>query len=119
MTHPSSFIPHPSLRPRRLRASANLRRLVRETRVTADDLIYPMFVTHAETAPIPSMPGISRLSVDDLCRETESVVTLGIPGIILFGIPEEKAEVGSGPYAENGIVPTASRALKRAVCRTA
>jgi len=102
-------------RPRRLRGSALLRRMVRETRVTADDLLYPMFVTHAGTAPIPSMPGIDRFSVDDLCREVEQVAKLGIPAVMLFGIPEEKDERGTGAYAENGIVPTAFRALKRAV----
>jgi porphobilinogen synthase len=89
--------------------------MVRETRVTVDDLIYPLFVTHAETAPIPSMPGINRFSVDDLCREVERVAALGIPGIILFGIPEEKDEQGSGAYAEDGIVPRAFRELKKAV----
>jgi porphobilinogen synthase len=89
--------------------------MVRETRVTADDLLYPMFVSHAESMPIPSMPGIGRLSVDDLCREVESVANLGIPAVMLFGIPEEKDECGSGAYAENGIVPQALRALQKAV----
>lgn len=102
-------------RPRRLRGSSNLRRMVRETRVTADDLLYPLFVTHARTAPIPSMPGISRFSIDDLCREVEAAARLGIPAVMLFGIPAEKDEVGSGAYAEEGIVPRAFRALKRAV----
>jgi porphobilinogen synthase len=102
-------------RPRRLRGSANLRRMVRETRVAADDLLYPMFVTHAETAPIPSMPGINRFSIDDLCREVESVATLGIPAVMLFGIPEEKDDAGSGAYSEDGIVARAFRALKQAV----
>jgi porphobilinogen synthase len=92
-----------------------LRRMVRETRVTADDLMYPLFVTHAETAPIASMPGINRFSVDDLCHEVETVAKLGIPAVILFGIPEEKDEQGSGAYAEDGIVPRAFRALKKAV----
>jgi porphobilinogen synthase len=105
----------PQYRARRLRGNPLLRKMVRETRVTADDLIYPLFVTHAETAPIPSMPGINRFSVDDLCREVERVAALGIPGIILFGIPEEKDEQGSGAYAEDGIVPRAFRALKKAV----
>jgi porphobilinogen synthase len=105
----------PSYRSRRLRGSATLRRMVRETRVTADDLIYPLFVTHAETAPIGSMPGVSRFCVDDLCREVEGLAKLGLPAIMLFGIPEEKDEQGSGAYAENGIVPTAFRALKKVV----
>ncbi len=105
----------PLHRLRRLRGSANMRRMVRETRVTADDLLYPLFVTHAKTATIPSMPGINRFSIDDLCREVESVAKLGIPAIMLFGIPEEKDEQGSGAYADDGIVPRAFRALKRAV----
>jgi len=108
-------IPRLIRRPRRLRGSANLRRMVRETRVTVDDLLYPMFVTHAETAPIPSMPGILRYAVDDLCREVEKVAALRIPAIMLFGIPEAKDERGSGAYAPDGIVPRALHALKRAV----
>jgi porphobilinogen synthase len=105
----------PQYRARRLRGNPLLRRMVRETHVTADDLLYPMFVTHAATAPIPSMPGINRFSVDDLCREVEQVAELGIPGIILFGIPAEKDEQGSGAYAEDGVVPRAFRALKKMV----
>ena len=107
--------PFPSYRPRRLRSTAVMRRLVRETRVTADDLIYPLFVTHGQSAPIPSMPGISRLSIEDACREAESAVALGIPGLLLFGIPEAKDEAGSGAYAENGIVQQALHAIKKAV----
>src|SRR5262249_10175656 len=87
---------------------------VRETRVTVDDLIYPMFVTHGETTPIPSMPGISRYSIDDLCREVEQIVKLRIPAVMLFGIPEKKDERGSEAYAKDGIVPRAVRALKKA-----
>jgi len=102
-------------RPRRLRRSPNLRRMVQETRVTVDNLLYPMFVTHGATEPIPSMPGIHRFSIDDLCREVEKVATLGIPAIMLFGIPAEKDERGSEAYAEDGIIPRAFRALKKAV----
>jgi len=105
----------PTIRPRRLRGSPLLRRLVRETRVTADDLIYPIFVTHDSTQPIASMPGISRLSIDDACRETEVVAALGIPGVLLFGVPEKKDEVGSGAYAENGIVQRALEAIRRTI----
>jgi porphobilinogen synthase len=104
-----------STRMRRVRGSALLRRMVRETRVTADDLIYPMFVTAGATELIEPMPGIYRFSVDDLCREVEVVAGLGIPAIMLFGIPDAKDEVGSGAYAEDGIVARAFRALKRAV----
>src|SRR5258708_27260022 len=74
-------------RPRRLRNSPILRKMVRETRVTIDDLIYPMFVTEGEAAPIQSMPGISRFDIADLCWEVEAGATLGSPGIILFVIP--------------------------------
>jgi len=105
--------PVPYHRPRRLRRTPVLRRMVRETRVTADDLVYPLFVTHGATEPIPSMPGIRRLSVDDACREAEAAAEQGIPAVILFGIPESKDEAGSGAYAENGIVPRVLRALRR------
>ncbi|HZT41257.1 MAG TPA: porphobilinogen synthase [Chthonomonadaceae bacterium] len=103
-------------RPRRLRRNETLRRLVRETRVTLDDLLYPLFVTcERESREIASLPGIFRLTVDDLCREAEKVVEAGIPAIMLFGIPEEKDPVGSQGYAEDGIVPRAIRAVRKAV----
>jgi porphobilinogen synthase len=87
--------------------------MVRETRVIADDLIYPLFVTHGETAPIGSMPGIQRFSLEDLQREAERVAGFGIPAVILFGIPEEKDEQGSGAYDAQGIVQRAFRALRK------
>jgi len=102
-------------RPRRVRGHPMLRRMVRETHVTTDDLLYPMFVTAGATEPIPSMPGILRYSVDDLCREVEDVVRLGIPAIMLFGIPDAKDEAGTGAYADDGIVPRAFRAVRKAV----
>jgi porphobilinogen synthase len=103
-------------RPRRLRRSEAMRRLVRETVVTKDDLLYPMFVTQEkESREIASMPGVFRYTVDDLCREMEKIAALGIPAVMLFGIPEEKDEVGSGGYDENGIVPRALRAVRKAV----
>lgn len=105
----------PLYRPRRLRGSEKIRRLVRETHVTKDDLLYPLFVTHGDSAPIPSMPDIQRFSITDLVWEVESVVDLGIPAIMLFGIPEEKDDVGSGAYAETGIVPHAIRAIRKAL----
>ena len=90
--------------------------MVRETLVTADDLLYPMFVSEeTESREIGSMPGIFRLSIDDLCREAEKAVGLGVPAIMLFGIPAEKDEVGSGGYAPDGIVPRAIRAVRKAV----
>jgi porphobilinogen synthase len=103
-------------RPRRLRSRPALRALVRETIVTKNDLLYPMFVTEErESREIPSMPGIWRFTIDDLCRETEKIATLGIPAIMLFGIPAEKDAVGSGGYDANGIVPRALRAVRKAV----
>jgi porphobilinogen synthase len=104
------------LRPRRLRRTELLRRMVRETAVTVDDLLYPMFVSEdPDSHEIGSMPGIYRFSLDDLCREAEKVATLGLPAIMLFGIPAEKDEVGSGGYAEDGIVPRAIRAIRKTV----
>lgn len=101
-------------RPRRLRRTPALRRLVRETVVTVDDLLYPMFVTEeAESSPIASMPGIFRYTVDDLCRAVEEVANLGIPAIMLFGIPNYKDDMGTEGYATDGIIPTALRALKK------
>src|ERR1051326_249869 len=103
-------------RPRRLRRNELFRRLVRETAVTADDLLYPMFVSEeSESREIPSMPGVYRFSLDDLCREAEEVAALGLPAIMPFGIPSEKDEVGSSGYAEDGIVPRAIRAVRKTV----
>ena len=103
-------------RPRRLRSNENLRRLIRETHVTRDDLLYPMFVTEeAQSSEISSMPGVFRYTIDDLCRKVEEVATLGIPAIMLFGIPDSKDELGTQGYAENGIVPRAIRALRKAI----
>jgi porphobilinogen synthase len=105
-------------RPRRLRRNDLLRRLVRETAVTADDLLYPMFVSEErQSREIPSMPGVFRYSLDDLCREAEKAAALGLPAVMLFGIPHEadKDEVGAAGYAEDGIVPRAIRAIRKAV----
>src|SRR5260370_772686 len=103
-------------RPRRLRRNEAIRRLVRETVVTPDDLLYPMFVT-AESASceIASMPGIYRYTIDDLCREVEKIAGLGLPAIMLFGIPDHKDEVGSSGYDPEGIVPQAIRAVRKAI----
>jgi porphobilinogen synthase len=107
---------YPTLRPRRLRRSANLRRLVRETSLTADDLIYPLFVRPGREVrrPISSMPGQSQLSIDMLAAEAEQIAELGIPAVILFGIPEIKDPVGSDNFSPEGIVPQAIRAIKEA-----
>ncbi len=105
---------YPVYRPRRMRKNPNFRRLIRETRLTVDDLIYPLFVVPGKGViePVPSMPGVFRLSVDNLVKEVEEVASLRIPAIILFGIPESKDEVGSGAYAEDGIIQRAVRAIK-------
>ncbi len=104
----------PVTRPRRLRRTALLRDLVRETGLSPRDFIYPLFVCpgHDREQPITSMPGIARLSVDRAAREADTVWRLGIPGVILFGIPETKDAVGSEACAEHGVVQEAVRAIK-------
>ena len=104
------------IRPRRLRASATLRQMVRETRLSPTHFIYPLFVTHGEGVrnPIASMPGIAQLSVDQTVVEAGEAVQLGIPAVILFGIPAEKDSVGEENFAADGIVQQATRALKAA-----
>ncbi len=107
----------PIHRPRRLRRSENLRRMTRETHVRVDDLIMPLFIvpgTQVEN-PIGSMPGIAQLSVDRAVEECKQIRDLGIPGVILFGIPDEKDAVGSDAYNDNGIIQRALRALKEEV----
>jgi porphobilinogen synthase len=110
-------IPTPITRPRRLRASAGLRAMVRETCLAPDDFIYPLFVTHGEAVrrPIPSMPGIYQLSVDEAVREAETAVGLGVPAVILFGIPATKDPIGRENFASDGIVQQAIHAIKTAV----
>jgi porphobilinogen synthase len=107
----------PTHRPRRLRRSEAIRTLVRETRLTPSSLIYPLFVCPGSKVKdeIKSMPGNYRWSVDLLVDECRAAYDLGIPAVILFGIPETKDEVGSGAYNPEGIVQRAVRALKQAV----
>ncbi len=107
----------PIHRLRRLRQHASLRRMVREISLTPADLIYPLFVTFGENKqePIKSMPGQFRWSVDRLVSEVSEVWALGIPAVILFGIPEHKDERGSSALANDGVVQTAVRALKAAL----
>jgi porphobilinogen synthase len=107
----------PQLRPRRLRRTPTLRRMVRETTLTADDFIYPLFVVHGQgqQRPISSMPGQHQWSVDLLPRQAEQIASLGIPAVILFGLPASKDGQGSENYAEDGIVQQAIRAIKDAV----
>ena len=102
-------------RPRRLRMNETIRKMVRENHISVDDLIYPMFVRYGENIknPVPSMPGVYQYSVDQLAQALEEVTALEIPAILLFGLPETKDEVGSGAYAEDGIVQQAVRLIKK------
>ena len=104
----------PATRPRRLRRTAPLRDLVRETALSPRDFIYPLFVCPGRdrAQPVSSMPGVSQLSVDRAAQEAETVQRLGIPGVILFGIPEAKDPAGSEAYAAHGVVQEAIRAIK-------
>jgi len=107
----------PIYRPRRLRADVNIRRMVRETALSVDDFIAPLFVCPGEGVrhEISSMPGNYQLSIDELVLEAQELKSLGVPAIILFGIPEEKDELGTGAYDEHGIIQEAIRALKAEV----
>ena len=108
---------HPLFRPRRLRDKALLRKMTRETTLSVDDLMYPLFVVHGRGVrePIGSMPGQSRLSIDELVKEAKDVAGMGIPAILLFGIPAEKDPRGSEAWADDGIVQQAVRAVKDTV----
>ena len=105
----------PATRMRRLRATGALRSLVRETQLRPDDLVLPLFV-HAEATrvPIEAMPGVERLSIDHLVAEAGAAHALGIPAVLLFGIPADKDAEGTGAYDDEGIVQLAVRALKQA-----
>ena len=107
----------PIQRPRRLRRNENIRRMVRETHLSVDDLVMPLFIVPGSGVenPIGSMPGISQLSVDRAVEECKSIRDLGVPGVILFGIPDEKDAVGSDAYSDDGIIQRALRALKEEV----
>ena len=107
----------PVSRPRRLRRTPALRSLVRENRVDVKDLIYPLFVVEGKgiSQEIPSMPGIRRLSPDLLPREIEGIAAEGIPGVLLFGIPAQKDELGTAAYREDGVVQQAVRIIKQTV----
>lgn len=104
----------PLYRPRRLRANENIRRMVRETKLSPDDFIYPLFVAHGKGVKkeITSMPGCYQQSIDNIVKDCSEVVALGIPAVILFGIPEHKDEVGSEAYSDEGIVQHAVKAIK-------
>src|SRR5437763_7881415 len=105
----------PSYRPRRLREFPALRRMIRETRLSAEQLVLPLFVRAGRKLrkPINSMPGVFQLSLDELLREATQAFEAGVPAVLLFGIPEKKDTKASGAYASKGIVQQAVRLLKR------
>jgi porphobilinogen synthase len=104
----------PEYRPRRLRKNKAFRALIRETHLTPAQLIYPLFIIPGKNKrePIPSMPGISRISIDQLAKEAKECLELGVNSIILFGLPEKKDPMGSGAHAKDGIIQRAIKELK-------
>ncbi len=104
----------PSYRARRMRAGETMRRMVRETTLSVDDFIYPMFVTHGKGVmkEVSSMPGCFQQSVDNIVKDCKEVKSLGIPAVLLFGIPKKKDAKGSEAYSESGIVQQAIKAIK-------
>ncbi|MFI5374535.1 MAG: porphobilinogen synthase [Candidatus Rokuibacteriota bacterium] len=107
-------MPFPIYRPRRLRESPLLRSMVRETALRADDFVYPLFAVHGRGVrePIGSMPGQYRLSIDELLKECKDAASMGIPAVLLFGLPRDKDPRGTEAYAEDGIIQQAVRAVK-------
>src|SRR5437899_238196 len=107
-------LPRPRSRLRRLRRTPALRALVRETSVDSGRLVQPIFVREdpRTDAAVLSMPGISRLTIDESVSETEELAALGLPAVILFGLPTDKDPLGQGAYAEHGVVQEAIRAIK-------
>jgi porphobilinogen synthase len=107
---------YPDYRPRRMRRTENLRRMIRETRLAPDDFIYPLFVVPGSgvAKPIGSLPGQFNYSVDKAVDAAAAAADLGIPGVILFGIPEKKDAVGSEAWKDQGVVQKAIRAIKKA-----
>lgn len=105
----------PLIRKRRLRKNESFRRLVRETRVSADDFIFPLFVCPGNNVKneIASMPGNFQMSIENIVEECGQISELGIPGVILFGIPENKDDVGSESYSDSGIVQRAVAEIKK------
>ncbi len=107
----------PYQRPRRLRKTETIRRMVRETSLSPDDFIYPLFVTYGKNTHkvIKSMPGCFQESVDRIAKHAKEIYSLGIPAVILFGIPKHKDDIGSGAYDPHGVVQKAIRAIKNKV----
>jgi porphobilinogen synthase len=104
----------PEYRPRRLRKNESFRKLIRETTLSVNDFMYPLFVVPGKDVknPVPSMPGVFQQSVDLLAGEAQNLKALGIPAVLLFGIPEKKDETASGAFAKDGIVQRAVRRIK-------
>ena len=104
----------PITRSRRLRSSKNIRSMVRETTLSVNDFIYPLFVCEGKGIrnEVTSMPGVYNLSVDEVIKEAKEVESLGIKSVILFGIPDHKDEEGSGAFGSDGIVQKAIKAIK-------
>ncbi|MGV8058123.1 MAG: porphobilinogen synthase [Smithellaceae bacterium] len=107
----------PEYRPRRLRKNENFRRLIRETRLSVNDFIYPLFVVPGKNVkkPIQSMPGNFQMSIDNIVAEVQKARDLGIPGILLFGIPARKDDLATGAFAKDGIIQQAIRRIKNEV----
>jgi len=107
----------PDYRPRRLRKNENFRRMIRETKLSADNLIYPLFVVPGAKVkkPIASMPGNFQMSVDHIVRESARMKELGIPAVLLFGIPDKKDEIASGALAKDGVIQRAIMEIKNKV----
>jgi porphobilinogen synthase len=107
-------MPFPLYRPRRLRESPLLRSMVRETSLRVDDFVYPLFAVHGRGVrePIGSMPGQYRLSIDEMLKECKDAASMGIPAVLLFGLPREKDPRGTEAYADDGIIQQAVRAVK-------
>ncbi len=107
----------PAYRPRRLRQNENFRRMIRETKLSVDDLVYPLFISAGKNfkKPIGSMPGHFQMSIEYAVQEVQAARDLNIPAVILFGIPERKNATGSDAYAEQGVIQQAIRAIKNQV----
>ncbi|MFC4556589.1 porphobilinogen synthase [Virgibacillus kekensis] len=112
MTNQPAFKRH-----RRLRSTASMRSMVRENHLRMDDFIYPIFIVEGETIKneVPSMPGVSQISLDYVKEEMQELLSLGIKAVMLFGVPAEKDEQGTGAFTENGIVQEATRLIKKEV----
>lgn len=105
---------YPDYRPRRLRKNENFRRMIRETKLSVDDLVYPLFVVPGKDKkkPIHSMLGNFQMSIDHILKEVQKTKDLGIPAILLFGIPDKKDELASGAFTQDGIIQQAVRRIK-------